>query len=249
MLQWLRAQLAIFAHSLYVCWHLNDIQNPPSFHSKPLVTPKGGRPVLCLKMGSLSISTVVEKLKLGTHVMKDEEKPRLCVQDGQSCEQFTTRRNEKCVDDVCEWLSKISAVGLSDIQHYKYLHMSPSKDLGMLHHCRAIANACVKQRVGHSRCSHSPPCLSPMLVVPVRERVTVLSWKQEQTVPYAHDNHNLHIKCFLCGAFLKSLLQFFVQLYSFSCEWETIVWEPMMMLFNLSKCCKWFTFRRTWSAV
>lgn len=40
---------------------------------------------------------------------------------------------------------KIMAAYLSDIQH-KHLHISPSKDLGMLILCCAIANACVKQR-------------------------------------------------------------------------------------------------------
>lgn len=119
-------------------------------------------------------------------------------------------------DFARSWLS------ISVILQHKHLHMSPSKDLGMLHLCCAIANACVKQRVGHKRCARSPPCFSPMLVVPVRECVTMLSQfkktKQEQTAPYAHDNHYLHIKCYLCGAFLKNLLQFFVQVYSFCCE-------------------------------
>lgn len=78
-----------------------------------------------------------------------------------------------------------------------------------------------------------------MLKLPVREWVTVLSqlWrKQEQAVQYAHDNHNLHIKCFLCEAFLKNLLQFFVQVYSFFlCEWKT-----MTMLFNLKHAVNYF---------
>lgn len=103
------------------------------------------------------------------------------------------------------------------------------------------------KRAGHKQCCRPPPCFSPMLMVPVRECVTVkpMFSKQEQTVPYAHDNHNLHIKCFLCGAFLKNLLQFFVQVYSFCCEWKkTIMWEPMM-LFKLSQCCKWFSFKET----
>ncbi|XP_037650161.1 brain and acute leukemia cytoplasmic protein isoform X1 [Sebastes umbrosus] len=46
--------------------------------SKPLVTPKGGhqkKPARCLRMGSPSISTIVETQSLGTCVMKDEEKP------------------------------------------------------------------------------------------------------------------------------------------------------------------------------
>lgn len=50
-------------------------------------------------------------------------------------------------DDVC----KLLAVDLSALQH-KHLRMSPSKDLRMLHLYCAIANACVKQRVGDSIC-------------------------------------------------------------------------------------------------
>lgn len=106
-------------------------------------------------MGSLSASTAVKTLNLGTCAMKDEDKPRLCEEeDGLSCERFTKRMGmvilqKVCGWCVCEWLfCKISAVDLSDLQH-KHLRMSPSKDLGMLHLCRAIANACVKQRVGH----------------------------------------------------------------------------------------------------
>lgn len=73
--------------------------------------------------------------------------------------------------------------------------------------------------------------------------------KKEELVSYAHDNHNLHIQCVLCGAFLNNLLQFFVQGSSFLCEWKIVVWDPFMMLYNLSKCCKLFSFKRTWSAV
>lgn len=85
----------------------------------------------------------------------------------------------------------------------------------MLHLCCAIASVCMKQGVVHIQCSHSPLCLSAMLMVPVREWVTVLS--QDCTVPYAHDNHYLHIQCNLCGAFLKTLLQLFVSVCVFFC--------------------------------
>ncbi|KAF3833872.1 hypothetical protein F7725_025076 [Dissostichus mawsoni] len=76
--------------------------------SKPPVTPKGGhqkKPVRCVRMGSPSVSTLVERLHLGTCVMKDEEKPRLCEEeDGRIYEKFTRRRDgdlHKCVDDLC----------------------------------------------------------------------------------------------------------------------------------------------------
>ncbi|XP_068584660.1 uncharacterized protein si:ch211-215i13.3 isoform X1 [Cebidichthys violaceus] len=86
---------------------LSDVGVPGS--SKPLVSPKGGhqkRPVHCLRMGSPSLSTAVETLNLGTCVMKDEEKPRLCEEEGGrwSCEKFTRRWDgdlQTCVDDVC----------------------------------------------------------------------------------------------------------------------------------------------------
>ncbi|XP_022053530.1 uncharacterized protein si:ch211-215i13.3 isoform X1 [Acanthochromis polyacanthus] len=77
--------------------------------SKLLVTPKGGhqrRPLRCLRMGSPSISTLVEILNLETRVTKDEEKPRAREkEDGRSCERFTRKRDgdlQKRVGDVCE---------------------------------------------------------------------------------------------------------------------------------------------------
>ncbi|XP_029976769.1 uncharacterized protein LOC115409652 isoform X1 [Salarias fasciatus] len=54
---------------------LSDVGVPGS--SKLLATPRGGhqrRPVLCLRMGSPSISTVVEILNLETCATKDEKK-------------------------------------------------------------------------------------------------------------------------------------------------------------------------------
>lgn len=74
---------------------------------------------------------------------------------------------------------KILAVVRSDLQH-KHLRTSPSKDLWMLHLRCAIANACVKKRVGNEQCSHFTPCFSPMLMVPVRECVTVFSQCEEK---------------------------------------------------------------------
>ncbi|XP_051247097.1 uncharacterized protein si:ch211-215i13.3 isoform X1 [Dicentrarchus labrax] len=73
--------------------------------SRPLATPKGGhqrRPVLCLRMGSLSASTAVETPNLGTCAMKDEDKPRLCEEeDGRSCERFTKRMGMVILLKVC----------------------------------------------------------------------------------------------------------------------------------------------------
>lgn len=106
---------------------------------------------------------------------------------------------------------KILAVVCSDLRH-KHLQTSPSKNLWMLHLRCAIANACAKKRVGSEQCSHFTPCFSPMLMVPVRECVTVFSQceekkqnkkeekKKEQIVPYAHDNYK---QCVLCEAFLR----------------------------------------------
>ncbi|XP_035849199.1 uncharacterized protein si:ch211-215i13.3 isoform X1 [Sander lucioperca] len=72
--------------------------------SKPLVTPKGGhqrRPVRCLRMGSSSTSTVVETLNLGTYVMKDEKKPRLCKEEqGRSCVKVHQKMGWR-ITEVC----------------------------------------------------------------------------------------------------------------------------------------------------
>lgn len=138
-----------------VWWHLNDVtfNTLTSFHSKPLVSPKGGhqkRPALCLRMGSLSITTVVETPNLVMCVMKDEEKPWLCREgDGRNCEKFTKRWDsdiQKCGDDVCETL----AVNLSGLQH-KHLHnvsIQRSWDAAsLLCHCKCMRE--VKQRVDH----------------------------------------------------------------------------------------------------
>ncbi|XP_028255803.1 uncharacterized protein LOC114432164 isoform X1 [Parambassis ranga] len=76
--------------------------------SRPLVTQKEERqrmPVLCLRMGSPSASTVVEILNLETRVMKDEGKPRLLCRGRQSEQQAVTRTRDgdlqMCVGDVC----------------------------------------------------------------------------------------------------------------------------------------------------
>ncbi|KAM9385541.1 uncharacterized protein KZ484_007040 isoform 1-T1 [Pholidichthys leucotaenia] len=65
--------------------------------SNPLVTPKGGhqrRPVVCLRMSSRSVSTIVEILNLETRVMKDEGQSRLCGNEaGQRQERFLRSRD------------------------------------------------------------------------------------------------------------------------------------------------------------
>lgn len=138
---------------------------------------------------------------------------------------------EKCADDVCYWLCKTLAVNLSDLQH-KHLHMSPSKDLGMLHLCCAIANACVKQEsVWQTVCT-----LSTMLVSHAYGAgqgmchcVKPILRKQEQNVPYAHDNHNLHINLFSVWGPPKEFASVLCASV-FLLLWmkKTIVWEPLM---------------------
>lgn len=64
-------------------------------------------------------------------------------------------------------------LSISVIYNISTCIMSPSKDLGMLHllscHCKCMREA--KQRTDHKLCS---PCFPPMLMVLVREWVTVL---------------------------------------------------------------------------
>lgn len=96
--------------------------------------------------------------------------------------------------------------------------MSLSKDIRMLHLCCAIANACMKQRVGSQaalRHAFLRACTGQGMCHCDKPTLG----KPEQTESHMHDdNHYLHIKCFMCGASMENLLTFFVQVYSFSCK-------------------------------
>uniref|UniRef100_A0A3Q2WCH1 BAALC binder of MAP3K1 and KLF4 b n=1 Tax=Haplochromis burtoni TaxID=8153 RepID=A0A3Q2WCH1_HAPBU len=92
--------------------------------------------------------------------------------------QQSTRDSKRRSSKEASALRK-TAVVCSDLRH-KHLQTSPSKDLWMLHLRCAIANACAKKRVGSEQCSHFTPCFSPMLMVPVRECVTVFSQCEEK---------------------------------------------------------------------
>lgn len=185
------------------------------FYSKLLVTPRGEhqrRPTLRPRMGlGPSMSIVVKTLNLATFVTKDEEEPRLCeAEEGRSC--VCPLPKDGMVVYRCVWMMFAcdfarSWLLISVIYNKStYICLHP-KILG----CCIFAVPLwmhVWRRQGFTKqCSHSPPCFSPMLMAPVRERATCVKpvlGQQEWTVPYAHDNYNLHIKCILCGAFLKS---------------------------------------------
>lgn len=110
---------------------------------------------------------------------------------------------------------KILVIELIDLQHQR-LHMSSSKDLGMLHLCCAIANACAKAASDSQTVFMSCNMLSYCAYGADRGMFHCdkpILRKLLQAVPYAHDNHKLHIKCFLCGAFIKNRLDFFVRMY------------------------------------
>lgn len=143
-----------------------------------------------------------------------------CEEDGQSCEQFTTRRG-RWFTEACGWCfaSDFPRSWLSISVIYNTISTCVC-----LH--PKISGCCIfvvpLQMHAWSREWFSQPVFTLSTVLSSHAHGAgqgmchcVKPILRKQTVPYAHDNHNLHIKCFLCGAFLKSLLQFFVQLYSF----------------------------------
>lgn len=114
--------------------------------------------------------------------------------------------------------------------------MSPSKDLGMLHLCCAIANACVKwSREWITNALHHAflPCL---WCRPGNESLCYRPSRMHMIITTCTSN----VFCVRPSLSFSSLCK----CISFCCEWKT-----MMMLFNLSQYCKWFSFKRPWSAV
>lgn len=180
-----------------------------SFHSNLPVTPKGGhqrRPVLYPRMGSPSVSPVVMIQNLGTRAMKDET-----LWGGRWLQLRALLQRTRWFADVRGRFpyifnffarSRLLFAVIYNISTCVRLH---PKTCGCCIFVVPIANACVKKRVGNEQSSHFPPCFSPMLMVPVRECVTVFSQceegkKRDQIVPYAHDYYNQFV---LCEAFLR----------------------------------------------
>ena len=175
---------------------------------------------------------------------------------GPSCEQFTKRWEgwflPMCADDVC----KMVTAELGDLQQ-KHLHnvsIQRSRDAASLLCHRECMWGAESGPQTLSR-SASLPCLR----CPVRERVTVWGQFYEKKEKKQHKSGPSHMhmiitictsNVFCVGPSSRISFSSLCKCFPFCCEWKTKVWEPMMtMMFNLSRCCKWFSFRTTWSAV
>lgn len=234
------------------------------FHSKPLVTPSGGHqrsPVLCRRMGSPSVSTAVEMLNPGTRATKDEEEPRLRKEeeeedDGRSCVKLTWRRGRWWFAEVC------GRCLLETVQDLTWLLVAVIYNISTCIRLHPKTSGCCifvvplqmhvwRREWVTKQCSHSPPCFfshaygaSQGMFHCVQPKSLEKQNKTDCPI-WTWWSQSAHPMCCVRGLpkeFASVLCASILLLL-----W--MVWEPVMMPFKLSQCCKWLSSIRTWSAV